>query len=69
MSEYTQSELPAIELFKKEVLDDWLHKKAILTQSDAQKEMRNVIKPLLSKHNIERKRSKDIVALLVKTYA
>ena len=56
-----------LEIF--DLLDDWLHKKAILTQSDAQKEMRNVIKPLLSKHNIERKRSKEIVALLVKSYA
>ncbi len=56
-----------LEIF--EVLDDWLHKKAILSQSDAQKEMRNVIKPLLGKYEVERKHSKEIVALLVKTYA
>ena len=55
-----------LEIF--EVLDDWLHKKAILTQSDAQKEMRNVIKPLLTSAKLDRKLSKDIVMLLVKTY-
>ena len=52
-----------------DVLDDWLHKKAILAQSDAQKEMRNVIKPLLGKEGLDKKLSKEIVALLVKTYA
>jgi ABC-type sugar transport system ATPase subunit len=56
-----------LEIF--DVLDDWLHKKAVLTQSDAQKEMRNMIKPLLEKYGLERKLSKEIVALLVKTYA
>jgi len=52
-----------------DVLDDWLHKKAILAQSDAQKEMRNVIKPLLGKEGLDKKLSKEIVELLVKTYA
>ena len=56
-----------LEIF--DVLDTWLHKKAILAQSDAQKEMRNVIKPLLAKHGLERKLSKDIVVLLVENYA
>ena len=50
-------------------LDAWLHKKAVLIQSDAQKEMRNAIKPLLAKHGLERKLSKKIVELLVKAYA
>jgi len=52
-----------------DVLDDWLHKKAILVQSDAQKEMRNEIKPLLVKEGLERKLSKEIVTYMVKTYA
>jgi type I restriction enzyme R subunit len=56
-----------LEIF--DVLDDWLHKKAILVQSDAQKEMRNVIKPLLGSYGLERKLSKEIVKMLVKTYA
>ncbi len=56
-----------LEIF--DVLDAWLHKHAVLIQSDAQKEMRNAIKPLLAKHGLERKLSKNIVALLVKTYA
>ena len=50
-------------------LDEWLNKKAILVQSDAQKDMRNTIKPLLSKYKVDRKLSKDIVAILVKTFA
>ena len=50
-------------------VDDWLHKKAILVQSDAQKEMRNLIKPLLVKYGLERKLSKEIVVKLVKSYA
>ena len=56
-----------LEIF--DVLDDWLHKKAIMVQSDAQKEMRNVIKPLLSSYGLERKLSKEIVKMLVKAYA
>ncbi len=62
-----QSSEVTLEIF--DALDDWLHKKAILAQSDAQKEMRNVIKPLLSQHGLERKLSKEIVKMLVKTYA
>ena len=50
-------------------VDDWLSKKAILMQSDAQKEMRNLIKPLLAKYRLERKLSKEIVVKLVKSYA
>ena len=56
-----------LEIF--DVLDDWLHKKAIMVQSDAQKEMRNVIKPLLGSYGLERKLSKEIVKMLVKAYA
>jgi len=56
-----------LEIF--EEVDEWLHKKAILAQSDAQKEMRNLIKPLLKTYGLERKLSKDIVMILVKTYA
>ena len=56
-----------LEIF--EVVDEWLHKKAILAQSDAQKEMRNLIKPLLGSYGLERKLSKDIVMMLVKNYA
>jgi len=52
-----------------DILDDWLHKKAILVQSDAQKEMRNEIKPLLVKQGLDRKLSKEIVTYMVKTYA
>ena len=48
--------------------DEWLNKKAILVQSDAQKDMRNTIKPLLVKYGVERKMSKDIVARLVETF-
>ena len=56
-----------LEIF--DVLGDWLDKKAILVQSDAQKEMRNRIKPILKKHGLDRKLSKDIVMRLVKKYA
>jgi len=51
-----------------DTLDEWLSKKAILAQSDAQKDMRKVIKPLLQKYNVERKFSKNIIAILVKTF-
>ena len=51
------------------VLDEWLNKKAILAQSDAQKDMRNSIKPLLAQYKIERNFSKDIVAKLVEAFA
>ncbi|WP_324172907.1 HsdR family type I site-specific deoxyribonuclease [Sulfurimonas sp.] len=54
-----------LEIF--DTLDEWLNKKAILTQSDAQKEMRNSIKPILAKYKVDKKLSKDIVAKLVET--
>ena len=56
-----------LEIF--DTLDEWLNKKAILTQSDAQKEMRNSIKPILAKYKVDKKLSKDIVAKLVETNA
>ena len=49
-------------------LDEWLSKKAILVQSDAQKDMRNTVKPLLTKYGVDRKMSKDIVQKLVETF-
>jgi type I restriction enzyme, R subunit len=49
-------------------LDEWLNKKAILVQSDAQKDMRNTIKPLLAKYGVDKKMSKDIVSKLVETF-
>ncbi|MCF6339901.1 MAG: type I restriction endonuclease subunit R [Sulfurimonas sp.] len=55
-----------LEIF--DILDKWLSKKAILVQSDAQKDMRNSIKPILAKYNVDRKLSKDIVAKLVETF-
>ncbi len=55
-----------LEIF--DTLDEWLSKKAILIQSDAQKDMRNSIKPILSKYGVDRKLSKDIVAKLVETF-
>jgi type I restriction enzyme, R subunit len=55
-----------LEIF--DTLDEWLSKKAILVQSDAQKDMRNSIKPILAKYNVDRKLSKDIVAKLVETF-
>ena len=42
---------------------------ATYTQSDAQKEMRKSIKPLLDKYGVDRKMSKDIIASLVETFA
>jgi len=55
-----------LEIF--DTLDEWLSAKAILVQSDAQKDMRNSIKPILAKYNVDRKLSKDIVAKLVETF-
>jgi type I restriction enzyme R subunit len=49
-------------------LDAWLNKPAILVQSDAQKDMRNAIKPILAQYGVDRKISKDIVAKLVETF-
>ena len=48
-----------------EVLSPYLRERAILSQSGAQKDMRNAIKPLLVEHGLERKLSKDIVQKLV----
>lgn len=55
-----------LEIF--DTLDEWLSKKAILVQSDAQKDMRNSVKPILAKYGVDRKLSKDIVAKLVETF-
>jgi len=49
-------------------LDEWLNKPAILSQSDALKDMRNAIKPILSQYGVDRKMSKDIIAKLVETF-
>ena len=56
-----------LEIF--DTLDEWLSKKAILVQSDAQKDMRNSIKSILAKYGVDRKMSKIIVAKLVETFA
>ena len=48
-----------------EVLSLYLRERAILSQSGAQKDMRNAIKPLLVEHGLERKLSKEIVQRLV----
>ena len=56
-----------LEIF--DTLDEWLGKSAILMQSDAQKEMRNMIKSILKKYGVDRKLSKEIVAKLVETFA
>jgi len=55
-----------LEIF--DTLDEWLSKKAILVQSDAQKDMRNGIKPILAKYGVDRKMSKTIIAKLVETF-
>ena len=56
-----------LEIF--DILKEELKTPAVLTQSDAQKEMRNAIKPLLAKYGVEKKMSKTIVAKLVETNA
>ncbi|MEA3228491.1 MAG: type I restriction endonuclease subunit R [Campylobacterota bacterium] len=56
-----------LEIFSE--LDEWLNRPAILSQSDALKDMRNAIKPILSQYGVDRKMSKDIVAKLVETNA
>ena len=56
-----------LEIF--DALNEWLSRSAILTQSDAQKDMRNSIKPLLIKYGVERKISKTIIAKLVEINA
>ncbi len=55
-----------LEIF--DTLKEELKTPAVLTQSDAQKEMRNSIKPLLAKYSVERKMSKTIIAKLVETF-
>jgi type I restriction enzyme R subunit len=55
-----------LEIF--DTLDKWLSKKAILVQSDAQKDMRNSIKPILAKYGVDKKMSKTIIAKLVETF-
>lgn len=49
-------------------LDAWLNKKAILVQSDAQKDMRNTVKPILAKYGVDRNIAKDIVQKLVEAF-
>lgn len=49
-------------------LDEWLNKPAILAQSDALKDMRNAIKPILVKYGVDRNMSKTIVVKLVETF-
>jgi len=51
-----------------DILDEWLKAKAVLIQSDAQKDMRNSIKPLLAKYGVDRKMSKTIIAKLVERF-
>lgn len=55
-----------LEIFSE--LDEWLNKPAILAQSDAGKDMRNAIKPILSQYGVDRNMSKTIVAKLVETF-
>jgi len=55
-----------LEIFSE--LDEWLNKPAILSQSDALKDMRNAIKPILAQYGVDRKMSKDIIAKLVETF-
>jgi type I restriction enzyme R subunit len=47
---------------------EWLNKPAILAQSDAGKDMRNAIKPILAQYGVDRNMSKTIVAKLVETF-
>jgi type I restriction enzyme R subunit len=56
-----------LEIF--DTIKEELRTPAILVQSDAQKDMRNSIKPLLAKYGVDRKMSKDIIAKLVETFA
>jgi len=46
----------------------WLDKKAILVQSDALKDMRNTLKPILSHYGVDRNIAKDIVQKLVEAF-
>lgn len=55
-----------LEIFSE--LDEWLNKPAILSQSDAGKDMRNAIKPILAQYGVDRNISKTIVAKLVETF-
>lgn len=55
-----------LEIFSE--LDEWLNKPAILVQSDAGKDMRNAIKPILAQYGVDKNMSKTIVAKLVETF-
>jgi len=55
-----------LEIFS--TLCEWLDKPAILAQSDASKDMRNAIKPILTQYKVDKKMSKTIVAKLVETF-
>ena len=50
-------------------LDKFLENKAIMVQSNAQKDMRNRIKPILSEYGVDRNISKEIVQKLVDAYS
>jgi len=50
-------------------LGKFLENKAIMVQSNAQKDMRNRIKPILSEYGVDRKLSKEIVQKLVDAYS
>ena len=49
-------------------LDEYLNNQAIIIQGEAQKDMRNLVKPLLLKYEVEKKYSKEIVQKLVDEY-
>jgi type I restriction enzyme R subunit len=55
-----------LEIFSE--LDVWLSKPAILVQSDALKDMRNAIKPILAQYGVDRNISKEIVSKLVEAF-
>ncbi len=55
-----------LEIF--DTLKEELITPAVLVQSDAQKDMRNCIKPILAKYGVDRKMSKTIIAKLVETF-
>jgi len=50
-------------------LGKFLENKAIMVQGNAQKDMRNRIKPILSEYGVDRKLSKEIVQKLVDAYS
>ncbi|MFK5936815.1 MAG: HsdR family type I site-specific deoxyribonuclease [Sulfurimonas sp.] len=55
-----------LEIF--DTLKEELKAPAVLIQSDAQKDMRNTIKPILAKYGVDKKMSKIIIAKLVETF-